>query len=279
MSSTVENKVTIVTGASSGFGAATARLFAAEGAKTVLAARRIQRLEALAEEIRSAGGEALPIACDVTVQEQIDNLVKATLDAYGRIDILVNNAGIGRLNWLDELSPDDISREVDVDLKGAILMARAVLPSMLAQRSGHIINMVSVVGWVAPPLATVYSATKFGLRGFTEGLRREVAPFGIHVSAIYPAGARTEFSQNVGGELAARILNSRWVNSLTADDVAKAVLHVAKHPRKRSVILPWWYGILLWFNSHFPGVSDMVQAQLVRRYRKDVPSGHGDDEG
>ncbi len=271
MAEPVENKVVIVTGASSGFGAATARLLSSKGAKTVLAARRLHRLEELAGEIRSAGGDALPVACDVTVQEQIEHLVQATLDAYGRIDVLVNNAGIGRLNWLDELSPEDISQEVDVDLKSAILMTRAVLPHMLERRSGHIVNMASVVGWVAPPLATVYAATKFGVRGFSEALRREVAPFGVHVSTIYPAGARTEFSQHVGGELAASILNSRWVNNITAEDVARAVLHVIRHPRTRTVVLPWWYRIILWLNSHFLGISDLVQEQLVRRYRKDIP--------
>ena len=153
MAISTENKVIIVTGASSGFGAATARLLAAEGAKTVLAACRLRRLELLAEEVRSAGGNALAVGCDITVEKEIVHLVQVTLDAYGRIDILFNNAGIGRLNWLDELPPEDISQQVDVDLKSAILVTRAVLPYMIEQRSGHIINMVSVVGWVAPPLA------------------------------------------------------------------------------------------------------------------------------
>jgi NADP-dependent 3-hydroxy acid dehydrogenase YdfG len=162
-------------------------LFAQEGCKVVLAARRLERLEELANEIRNLGGDALSIAVDVTQLAQIESMVKAAVDHYGRIDILFNNAGFGRLDWFETLDPiQDIQAQIHVDLLGVIWAARAVLPQMYKQRSGHIINMSSVAGWAAPPLYSVYSAAKFGVRGFSEALRREAAPFGVRVSTIYP---------------------------------------------------------------------------------------------
>src|SRR5512147_872569 len=182
---TLRDKVVLITGASSGFGAAAAKLFAQEGCKIVLAARRMERLEEMASEIRSMGGNALPVSMDVTQLAQIEAMVKAAVDRYGRIDILFNNAGFGRLDWFEALDPiKDIQGQINVDLLGVIWTARAVLPQMYRQRSGHIINMASMAGWAAPPLYSVYSAAKFGVRGFTEALRREAVPLGVRVSAI-----------------------------------------------------------------------------------------------
>ena len=180
----LKGKVVIITGASSGFGASAAKLFAQEGCKVVLAARRLDRLEELAKELRAMGTEALPIAMDVSQPDQIDAMVRSVVDAYGCIDILFNNAGFGRLDWFEALDPiKDIQGQITVDLLGVLWTARAVLPQMYKQRSGHIINMCSIGGWAAPPLYTVYSAAKFGVRGFTEALRRETIPFGVHASA------------------------------------------------------------------------------------------------
>ncbi len=185
--SSLEGKVVLITGASSGIGAAAARLFAAEGCRVVLAARRLDRLEQLASELRGAGAEALPLELDVSDPQQIERVVQSTVAAFGSIDILFNNAGFGRFNWLEDLDPaQDIAPQIAVDLLGMILMSRAVLPHMYGRHSGHIINMSSVAGWVATPLYSIYAASKFGVRGFTESLRREAAPMGVKVSAIYP---------------------------------------------------------------------------------------------
>ena len=160
-------KVVIVTGASSGFGAAAARLFAKEGCKLVLAARRLERLEELAHEIRATGGEALPVAMDVSRPEQIGAMVRSALGAYGRVDVLFNNAGFGRLDWLEALDPvKDIQTQIAVDLLGVIWTAHAVLPQMYKQRSGHIINMSSVAGWITRSAYSIYSTAKFGVRGY-----------------------------------------------------------------------------------------------------------------
>ena len=267
--STLKEKVVLITGASSGFGAAAAKRFAQEGCKIVLAARRIERLEEMATDIRDQGGEALPLSVDVTQPAQIDALVKAVVTHYGRIDILFNNAGFGRLDWFEMLDPvKDIQAQITVDLLGVIWTARAVLPQMYKQGSGHIINMSSLAGWAAPPLYTVYSAAKFGVRGFTEALRREAAPLGVKVSAIYPGSAATEFQTHIGQNKAKRRFRSpRWL-SLTADDVARAVVDLARRPQRR-IILPWMMMFSLIVNSHLTGLSDSVQARAFAPYHQE----------
>jgi NADP-dependent 3-hydroxy acid dehydrogenase YdfG len=265
----LRDQVVLITGASSGFGAAAAKLFAQEGCKVVLAARRLERLEEMVSEIRATGGDALSVAVDVTQHSQIEAMVKAALDRYGRIDILFNNAGFGRLDWCEALDPiKDIQGQITVDLLGVIWTARAVLPHMYKQGSGHIINMSSVAGWAAPPLYSVYSAAKFGVRGFTEALRREASPFGVKVSAIYPGGAATEFQKHVGQNKAKqRFKTPDWL-TLTAEDIARAVVHVAKRPR-RSLTLPWMMGFSIFLNSHFVGLSDVLQARALARYHEE----------
>jgi uncharacterized protein len=267
MTQSLKDKVVLITGASSGFGLDAARLFAREGAHVVVAARRLDRLQDLAAEIQDAGGEALAVPVDVASLPEIKNMVQTVIELHGRIDILFNNAGFGRLDFLENLDPErDIETQINVNLLGVIQVTRAVLPHMLAQRSGHIINMSSVAGWLAAPIYSVYAASKFGVRGFTEALRREVWAHGIHVSGIYPGPAATEFSQHVGESKvrsAARLLPG-WV-SMKSEDVARSVVQVAKRPR-RDVILPWWFGILLWFNATFPALSDWVQVQFTQKY-------------
>jgi NADP-dependent 3-hydroxy acid dehydrogenase YdfG len=267
--STLKDKVVLITGASSGFGAAAAKLFALEGCKIALAARRMERLEEMANEIRGAGGDALPVVVDVTQPVQIEAMVNAVLNQYSRIDILFNNAGFGRLDWFEALDPiKDIQGQITVDLLGVIWTARAVLPQMYRQRRGHIINMCSMSGWAAPPLYTVYSAAKFGVRGFTEALRREASPFGVKVSAIYPGGAATEFQKHIGQNKAKqRFRTPAWL-ALTAEDVARAVVNLAKRPR-RSLVLPWMMIFSILMNSHFMGLSDSLQARALAPYHEE----------
>ena len=267
--SSLKGKVVIITGASSGFGASAVKLFGQEGCRLVLAARRLDRLEEMAKEIQEAGGEALPVSVDVSQPAQIDAMVKSTLDRYGRIDVLFNNAGFGRLDWFELLDPiKDIQAQITVDLLGVIWTARAVLPQMYHQRSGHIINMCSIGGWAAPPLYTVYSAAKFGVRGFTEALRRETTPFGVNVSAVYPGSASTEFQKHIGENKAKkRFVTPEWLR-VTPDDVARGVVGLTKRPR-RSLFLPKIMGLSVFFNSHFPGLSDATQARTFAPYHEE----------
>jgi short-subunit dehydrogenase len=259
--------VILITGASSGIGAATARRFAGAGYRVVLAARRLERLQALAEELRLSAAQVLPVAADMSKLEQIQELVRITLVTYGRIDILFNNAGFGCLDWLEQLEPEHGVQElIQVNLTGLVWMAQAVLPAMFEQRSGHIINMSSVAGLVAPPTYTVYSATKFGVRGFTEALRREVRLFGIHVSGIYPGVVVTEFAGHAGFYSKTGIKSPGWL-TLSADQVAEAVWRLSRRPR-RMMVIPWMYRPVYWFNTLFPEAVDwIVEAFFVRPER------------
>ncbi|MEN9563760.1 MAG: hypothetical protein RIR73_2004, partial [Chloroflexota bacterium] len=197
----IKGKVVIVTGASSGIGEATAREFGREGAKVVLAARRVDKLQTLAQEIDAMGTSAqvYVIQADLSKLDDIQKLVADTIAIFGRIDVLVNNAGFGRLDWLENLDPiKDIQAQIDVNVMGVIQTTRHVLPVMIAQRSGSIINMCSMAGLVATPTYSIYAASKHAVHGFSEALRREVKPWGIDVSLIYPGGVVTEFTQHAG---------------------------------------------------------------------------------
>ena len=267
MSDKLAGKVVLITGASSGFGADTARLFAREGCTVILAARRMERLNQLAEEISAFGGRAHAVGLDVCKQSQIDEVLPAILKTFGRVDILFNNAGFGRLDWLETLDPVvDIDAQMNVNLRGLIHVTRAVLPSMLTHRSGTIINMSSVAGLIPAPMYSIYAATKFGVRGFTDALRREVAPFGVHVCGIYPGAAVTEFSQHTGSGKGIRkyIKTPDWIYMSSAY-VARAIVGLAKHPRRR-LILPWWMRPLVAFDTLFPALTDwFLKVAYVKR--------------
>ena len=216
-----------------------------------------------------AGGQAFAIGLDVSEQSQIDETIQTVLDNFGRIDILFNNAGVGSLDWLETLAPAaDIDQLINVNLRGLIQVTRAVLPSMLARRAGTIINMSSVAGLIAAPMYSIYAATKYGVRGFTDALRREVAPFGIRVSGIYPGPAVTEFGQHPGRKNAMKNLKvPGWIYMRSAY-VARRTVGLAKRPR-RALIIPWWFGPIIAFDTLFPGLVDwFLKVVFVKRFHK-----------
>lgn len=266
-----ENKpVILITGASSGIGEATARLFGKEGYRLVLAARRMNRLKELMADIQSEGGEVLAIRTDLAVYEDIRNLVSSVLGHFGRVDILLNNAGVGRMGWVESLDPEqDIEAQLRVNLLGTIYMTREVLPQMIRQRNGHILNMASLAGMVATPTYSIYAASKFGVRGFTDALRRETSIWGIRVTGIYPGGVENEFAED------ARLLRRTGITTprllrLTSEDVAWAVLKVVRRPRN-TVILPGVMRLAVWLNAFAPGFVDWaVERLFVRREREGV---------
>ena len=247
-----KGKVVIVTGASSGIGEATARQFGREGAKVVLAARRVDRLESLAREITSmgTGAEVLVVQADLSKLEDIQSLIQKTLDKFGRIDVLINNAGFGRLDWLEKLEPiKDIQGQFDVNVLGVIQTTRQALPVMIQQRSGHIIQMCSMAGLVGTPTYTIYSACKHAVHGFSEALRREVKPWGIDVSMIYPGGVTTEFGAHAGINRKTKATTPKFM-LLTADDVGRAVVSLVRRPRAMWII-PWLWTFTMWMNRNF----------------------------
>jgi short-subunit dehydrogenase len=265
----LKDKVVLITGASSGFGADAASLFAREGATVLLAARRVDRLTALAEKIRLAGGQAFAVPLDVSEPSQVEEAVQTILENFGRIDILVNNAGFGRLDWLENLDPvRDIQAQIAVNFSGLVHLTRCVLPHMYRRGSGHIINMASVAGLIAPPLYTIYAATKYAVRGFTDSLRREAAPFGVRVSGIYPGPAATEFGHHSGDNPVKRNLKLPKFLSMTSVSVARRILRLALHPR-RTVVIPGYYRLAVLIDSLFPGLVDWIlKVIFVRRFHR-----------
>lgn len=227
----IQNKVVIITGASSGLGEATARHLAARGAKLVLAARRTERLQALVQQIEAAGGEALAVATDVVDMAQVQALADHAKARFGRIDVLVNNAGIMPLAPLSKLKVDEWSRMIDVNVKGVLHGIAAVLPTMEAQKSGHIINIASVAGLkIFSPIGAVYSATKFAVRALSEGLRAE-APEGVRTTIVSPGAVESELKLGSSdADTAAGVKAFYEANQIPADSVARAIAYAIEQP-------------------------------------------------
>ncbi len=264
-----ENPVILITGASSGIGAASARLFAANGYRVVMAARRLERLQDIEKDIVKLGGEALSVDTDLIHIDQIQALVKKTIDTCGRIDILFNNAGFGRARWLEDMDLEkDIEMQIQVNLSGLIQMTRAVLPHMIERQSGHIINMASLAAYIATPTYSIYAATKYGVRGFSNALRREVAVLGIKVSAIFPGGVKTEFAEHLDAKRKTGFTTPQAL-LLSSEDVARTVLSVAQRPR-RTVIVPWISRFGVYFEALFPGLNDWLIERAFTKPERDL---------
>jgi len=266
----MSHPVIVITGASSGIGAAVAKLFAKQGYRVVLAARRTDRLLFCAEEIRDQGGEALPLTIDITRVDQIERLIETTISEFGHIDVLLNNAGFGRMKWLELLDPyEDIELQLQVNILGVINTSRLVIPHMINRKAGHIINMASIASLIATPTYSIYAASKFAVRGFTEALRRELDVYGIRVSGIYPGAVDTEFSHHTG-----RIQNKKGITTpkrirLTSEKIAKTIWHVVKHPR-RMVIVPKIMVPVVWLNAVAPGVVDWGIRQMFTKAERGI---------
>lgn len=214
----------IITGASRGIGKATSVLFAEKGAKVVLAARDLQDLEKTAEEIKkkNKSAEYLTVITDVTKEGDIKNLIKTTLNKFARIDILVNNAGLGINKSVAEFTTQDWDLTLDTNLKGPFLISREVLPIMIKQREGQIVNISSGAGKNPIKNYAAYCASKFGLIGFSESLALEVRNYNIKVSLLLPGTTATHF-----GNKKREYVGLRPKNSLLSKEVAEAVLTLA----------------------------------------------------
>jgi NAD(P)-dependent dehydrogenase (short-subunit alcohol dehydrogenase family) len=249
----LDGEVALVTGASSGIGAATARELGRRGAAVVLAARRADALQAQADAIREAGGEALAIPTDVTDRAQLARLAERATATFERVDVLVNNAGADWSQAFASTRPSEIVRLIEVNLLGPMLLARALLPGMLERRHGAIISVDSLSGRVA--MEPLYSATKYGLRGFSLALRRQVAGSGVSVSLVSPGKIRTPMTSDRTGRMPGPEL------------VATTIADLVKRPR-REVVLPRRHYALAWLEQLLPSMADVAYR---RRHWSPVP--------
>ena len=226
---TITNKVVVITGASSGLGEATARHLAAQGAKLVLGARRVDRLRALAGELRLGPGAA--VATDVTDAAQVKALVDGAVATHGRVDVLLNNAGLMPHSPLDRLKISDWDRMIDVNLKGVLYGIAAALPHMQRQKSGHIINVASVAAYKVRPGSGVYAATKAAVRMLSEGLRQEVKPYNIRTTVISPGAVQSELPQSINeADVAAGIAEFYERYAIPAENFARMVAFAISQP-------------------------------------------------
>lgn len=251
--------VALIVGASGGIGTATVHAFARAGSRLVLSAPQHERvtLEALAAQVRASGGEALVVPADITSRAEIDGLVETALAHFGRIDVLANIAGIGSRPSLVESTDDEIVTVIDVNLIGCARLMHAVIPTMRAQGGGSIINVGSVAGEAG--VMGVYSASKFGMRGLCDSVRREVRSFGIGLTLIEPGFVRTQMNAAMGDGLPG------------PEIVADAIVRSVRHPRRvrivpRSYVLPVVAARLL------PGLFDLVfgDARIQNRLNRDA---------
>ena len=226
----IENKVIVITGASSGLGEATARLLAKKGAKVVIGARRTEKLEAIVQDIRAEGGQAEFIGVDVTKPNEVQALIEKALSAFGQIDVLVNNAGLMSIAPLSELKVDEWDRMIDINIKGVLYGIAAALPVFQKQNFGHFINLSSVAGVkVFSPGGTVYSGTKFAVRAISEGLRHEVGET-IRTTTIEPGAIESELKFGSSHKESSEFVTDFYKQAIPADSVARAIAYAIEQP-------------------------------------------------
>lgn len=231
MSNNIEGKVVVITGASSGLGEATALHLSSQGANLVLGARRVDRINALADKLAGNSGKAIALETDVTHREQVKGLVDAAVQRYGRIDVMINNAGLMPQSFLESLMVDDWDRMIDVNIKGVLYGIAAALPYMQERKSGHIINVSSVAGHKVGPGGAVYSATKHAVLALSEGLRQEVKPYNIRTTVISPGAVATELPNTVTDPAVAERINQLYEEvAIPADSFARAVAFAISQP-------------------------------------------------
>ncbi|MGO4870133.1 MAG: SDR family oxidoreductase [Roseiarcus sp.] len=228
MTQGIKDKVVVITGASSGLGEATTRYLAERGAKLVLGARRLDRLRALAEALSLGAGAA--VQTDVTRQEQVKALVDHAVQTHGRIDVILNNAGLMPHSPLERGKVQDWERMIDVNLKGVLYGIAAALPHMIAQKSGHVINVSSVAGHKVRPGSAVYAATKTAVRVISEGLRQEVKPYNIRTTIISPGAVATELPDSVTEPDIAENIRKFYEIAIPAESFARMVAFAMSQP-------------------------------------------------
>ncbi|HST20368.1 MAG TPA: SDR family oxidoreductase [Blastocatellia bacterium] len=255
MPRSINEQVVVITGASSGIGRTTARMFAAAGARLVLGSRNAESLNEIVHEIAEAGGVAHAIPTDVTEREHVEQLADAALNYFGRIDTWVNNAGISIIATFDKLTDEEIRRIMDVNFMGAVYGIQAALPRMRAQAEGTIINVASIAGKRAIPLQSIYSASKFAIVGLGESLRAELAsePAQINICTICPPSINTPFFDHALTKEG--FAPKPMAPVYEPEAVAEAIISCAENPQ-REVLIGSAGKMLTLFNTVAPGLAD-----------------------
>jgi short-subunit dehydrogenase len=274
----LESATVVITGASSGIGRAAALTFVCEGANVVLAARRETALQELAETCNVAAGRALVVPTDVTAPESVADLARTAAESFNRrIDVWINNAGVGAVGEFNAIPIETHDRVIQTNLMGYLHGAHAVLPYFKQQSRGVLINTISLGGWVAAPYAVAYSASKFGLRGYSEALRAELRHWpDIHVCDVFPAFIDTPGFQHGANYFGREIKPVPPVYQ--AERVAQAMVSLAKHPRSATTVGASAY-VARFAHSWLGDRATRLMAMVMSRYlanAKAAPVGDGD---
>ncbi len=264
-----QSKVAVVTGASAGIGRAVAERLASEGWSVVLAARSVDRLDQVRQRLEQQGASAVSIPCDVSDADDLERLVAQTRERFGRMDVLVNNAGVECFEHFERLSVEQVRQTIDVNFTGAVLLTRLVLPVMLEQKSGAIINMASTAGKHCPAFGAVYGATKAALIGFTEGLRGEYLKQGITATAICP-GFTTDGGIYDRMVTASGRTTSPVVGGTTAQAVARAVLKAIRTGPPEIIVNRPPMRPIMALKTAFPRLGEKLILAASRRFTQRV---------
>lgn len=264
--------VIILTGASDGIGRAIAERLGQEHATVVLAARQKQLLQDVAESIRASGGQALVVPTDLRKSHHVAQLVQKTVKTYGRVDVLINVAGMGYYDWIEENTSEEIAEQFTVNVVAMLDLIRHVVPVMKKQKSGHIINFASYASRIAAPPLTIYASTKYAVEGLSDALRRELAPWNIHVTRVHPSAVNTKFNQKASRHEGI-IYPYDKLTGVTKEQVADRVVDGIYHPKRAIYVARFRFlvelGVMV--NRFFPSLID-----LVMKYR--VPGMWRDDK-
>ena len=259
----VMKRVVAITGASAGIGRATAVRLAHDGAAVALCARRADRLDSVAAEVIAAGGQALAFPADVTQVDDMDRFTERAVERFGRLDVMMCNAGFGIAGAIDDITPDQMQKLMDVNYTGTFLAARAALRVFRQQGRGHIVIVSSIVGKRGVPYMGAYSATKFAQVGLAECLRAEVAGTDIHVTVVYPVSTETEFFDVMSHETGTTVVRGPGPKQ-SADMVADAIARAIERPVPE--VYPFFKSrALVWLNAFAPGVADRVVKRFGRK--------------
>ncbi|MGB7395581.1 MAG: SDR family oxidoreductase [Pricia sp.] len=233
----IKDKTVIITGASSGIGEATALKLSKGGANVVLTARREDRLKELEDKITQQGGRALVVTGDVTKKSDWENVVDKTKEEFNTIDVLINNAGLMPLSYIEKFKTDEWEQMIDVNIKGVLNGVAAVLPTMIENKRGHIINISSSAAHNYFPGGAVYCATKSAVKMFTEGLRQELAPeYGINVTSIEPGAVSTELMDTITDEdVMEEMKEMQKMTFLESEDIAEAIHYSLAQPARANI--------------------------------------------